>query len=304
VNNTGEMRFDGRVAIVTGAGNGLGRAYARLLGARGAKVVVNDNGADIRGQGQGEGPARTVAKEIADSGGEAVADTHSVADPKAGEAIVQTALDAFGRVDILVNNAGIGTSLPFADASPEYVRNIFDVDLTGLISLSQAAWAPMVQSRYGRIVNVTSGVIFGEANFSIYIAAKAGVFGFSRALAIEGAPLNIKCNSLAPHAGTRATAVFRDEAYREQWSRLTPDLVAPAVALLAHEDCPVTGQCIDAGGGLFSMNFLAQTEGFHDPAPTMELLRDHFDQVMDTKTHRIFAAFPEFSEYFTARTNV
>lgn len=300
-----ELRFDGRVAIVTGAGNGLGRAHARLLGSRGCKVVVNDIGANVGvGVGDDPGPANAVVREIIDAGGEAVANTESVAGAGAASRIVEAAMDSYGRVDILVNNAGFSPSIPFSEWTEEFFAQILSVNLVGAMALCSAVWKPMTEQRYGRIVNVTSGVIYGQPNFSSYIAAKGGIFGLSRALAVEGAPFNIQCNSLAPHAGTRGTDRFHEEALRARWAKLTPDLVAPAVAFLAHEDCPVTGQCIDTGGGLVSTNFLAQTDGYFEPNMTIENLRDNFDKVMDRSIYRCFNNFPEFSAYFTDRIGI
>ncbi len=294
------MRFDKRVAVVTGAGNGLGRAYAQLLAARGAHVVVNDIGVGIMGDGGSDVPAQKVTREIIEAGGSAVPDTHSVATDEGAQAIIDTAMAAFGRVDIIINNAGIGKHAPFEQTTREDFQRILDTHLMGAIGMCRAAWSPMREAQYGRIVNITTGSMFGQSGLSAYVAAKMGVVGLTRVLAVEGASFGIKCNVVAPHAATRTIAAGPN-VVKSRWARITPEQVAPAVGLLAHEDCPVTGQCIDAGGGRAALNFLGQTHGFFSSALDMEVLRDNFQQVVSANDFEIFSAFPEAADFFAAK---
>ncbi|MFI5798705.1 SDR family NAD(P)-dependent oxidoreductase [Streptomyces sp. NPDC051677] len=291
-----DLRFDGRVAIVTGAGGGLGRQHALLLASRGAKVVVNDVGGSVAGEGRDAGPAETVAQEIRDHGGEAVADTHSVATPDGGEAIVRTGLDAFGRVDILVNNAGILRDALFEDLTLELLEPVLDVHVNALFHVTRPAWRIMRDQGYGRVVNTTSAVgLLGSPRKSNYGTAKAGVAGLTRVLALEGAGHGIKANAIAPIAATRmltqhlgdtadgrprhdaATTAMMDAVV----GSLDPALVSPVVAFLAHEDCPVTGEIYTAGAGQVARFFTGRTRGYHHPALSMEDVRDHLAEIRD-----------------------
>ena len=230
-----DLGFDGKVAIVTGAGGGLGRQHSLLLGSRGALVVVNDIGGAVDGTGGDAGPAQKVVDEIRAAGGEAVADTNSVATPEGGQAIVQTALDAFGRVDIVVNNAGILRDKSFHNMTPDLVDPVIDVHLRGAFYVTQPAWVHMREQQYGRvIVTASSAGIYGNFGQANYGAAKMGLVGLAHVLAQEGERYNIKANAIAPVAGTRMTReIFGDLA-----DKLDPALVSPVVAWLAHEDCP------------------------------------------------------------------
>ena len=294
-----ELRFDGRVAIVTGAGNGLGRSYARLLAARGARVVVNDIGTSSMGKGFSEAPAHAVAREIADAGGHAVADTHSVAEERSAAAVVQTALDTFGRLDILVNNAGISIMAPFSELSSTDFMKVIDTDMMGVVWMCRAAWPHMQKACYGRIVNITSTSFLGHPTLTAYVTARAATFGLSRTLGLEGIEYNIKCNALSPVAGTRAVMEFLEESELKSWmmTKLTPDIVAPAVGLLAHEECPVTGQCLSSGGGRVNLVFWGETHGYVNHELTMEALRDNFAQVMDRTNHEVPASVLESADF-------
>src|SRR5437868_9472097 len=196
-----DLGFDNRVAIITGAGGGLGREHALLLASRGAQVVINDLGGSISGEGGDAGPAHTTAKEIESLGGVAVADTNSVATPEGGEAIVQTALDAFGRIDIVINNAGILRDKTFQNMTPDLIDPVLDVHLKGAFNVTRPAWIKMRAQNYGRVVNTSSnsGLLgnFGQSNYG---AAKMGLVGLTRVLAVEGAKSNIKVNAIAPVA--------------------------------------------------------------------------------------------------------
>jgi NAD(P)-dependent dehydrogenase (short-subunit alcohol dehydrogenase family) len=272
-----ELGFDNKVAIITGAGGGLGREHALLLASRGAQVVINDLGGSVSGEGGGsEGPAHTTAKEIEDLGGVAVPDTNSVATPEGGEAIVQTAIDAFGKVDIVINNAGILRDKTFHNMTSEFLDPVIDVHLKGAFNVTRPAWIKMREQGYGRIVNTASnsGILgnFGQSNYG---AAKMGLVGFTRVLAAEGAKYNIKVNALAPVARTRMT----EELLGPLADKLEPRLVSPIVAWLVHEDCPVTGEIYSAAGGRIARFFIGLTEGFYSPELTLEDVRDHFDQI-------------------------
>jgi NAD(P)-dependent dehydrogenase (short-subunit alcohol dehydrogenase family) len=284
-----DMRFEGRVAIVTGAGNGLGRAYAHFLAARGARVVVNDLGLQLGGGGTPSGePANTVVAEIKDAGGAAAADTHDVVTGAA--AIVQTAIQAFGRIDILINNAGFAGFSRFAEATLDDFERVLGVHLLGSLRVARAAWPHMTESRYGRIVNVASSALLGMDGLASYGTAKAGIVGLTRTLAIEGAELDIKCNALCPFAATRASSSMPHGEIRDWLIRdMKPERVAPAVGLLVHQRCPVTGEVIVAGGGRVANMFIAETRGYINPELTMEALLDNFDRVLDRNGHQVMA---------------
>ena len=208
-----ELRFDGRVAIVTGAGGqdpSLGRSHATLLAERGAKVVVNDLGVGPDGRGVMRANAAQVVDQILAAGGEAIADQHSVADEDGAHSVVATALDTWGRLDILVNNAGVCFMAHFDEISSADIRKIIDVHLMGTLWMCRAAWPHMRAAGYGRIVNTTSGAMFGIENLSIYGAAKSGIFGLTRGLAVEGAESGIKVNALGPAANTTAIRHFNE----------------------------------------------------------------------------------------------
>jgi NAD(P)-dependent dehydrogenase (short-subunit alcohol dehydrogenase family) len=279
-----DLGYDGKVAIITGSGGGLGREHALLLASRGAQVVVNDLGGSVSGEGGDAGPAERTANDIEGLGGVAVPDTNSVATPEGGEAIVQTALDAFGRVDILVNNAGILRDKSFQNQTPDLVDPVLDVHLRGAFNVTRPAWIKMREQGYGRVVNTSSnsGVLgnFGPANYG---AAKMGLVGLTRVLAAEGAKYNIKVNALAPIARTRMT----EELLGAFAEKLDPKLVSPIVAWLVHEDCPVSGEIYSAAGGRIARFFIGLTEGYFNPALTVEDVRDHFEEIRDPAGHTI-----------------
>jgi len=272
-----DLGFDGKVAIITGAGGGLGREHALLLASRGAQVVINDLGGSVSGEGGDAGPAHATAKEIEDLGGVAVPDTNSVATPAGGEAIVQTAMDAFGRVDIVINNAGILRDKTFHNMTPELVDPVLDVHLRGAFWVTRPAWIKMREQGYGRIVNTSSnsGILgnFGQANYG---AAKMGLVGLTRVLAAEGAKYNIRVNAIAPVAKTRMTEEILGGDFA---AKLQPNLVSPIVAWLVHEDCPVSGEIYSAAGGRIARFFIGLTPGYFSPALTLEDVRDNFEQI-------------------------
>jgi NAD(P)-dependent dehydrogenase (short-subunit alcohol dehydrogenase family) len=273
-----DLGFDGKVAIITGAGGGLGKQHALLLASRGARVVVNDVGGSVAGEGSNKGPAETAVQEIRDLGGEAVADNNSVSTPEGGAAVVQTAIDAFERIDIVVNNAGILRDKTFQNMTPDLLDPVLDVHLKGAFYVSRPAWVKMREQGYGRIVNTSSnsGILgnFGQSNYG---AAKMGLVGLTRVLAQEGAKYNIKVNALAPIARTRMTETLLGDAAVQ----LEPELVSPVVAWLAHEDVPVTGEIYSVGGGRVARFFVGLTPGYYNPKLTVEDVRDHFSEIRD-----------------------
>src|SRR6185312_15339364 len=242
-----EVRFDGRVAIITGAGNGLGRSHALLLASRGAKVVVNDLGGSIHGGGKSSAAADKVVEEIKAAGGEAVANYDSVED---GAKIVQCALDTFGRIDIVVNNAGILRDTSFQKMSDEDWDLIYRVHVLGGFRVTRAAWNHMRDAGYGRVVFTASaaGIYgnFGQANYSM---AKLGLVGLSNTLALEGHKKNVLVNTIAPIAGSRLTETVLP---KELLDALRPEYVSPLVAYLCHESCTDTGGLYEVGGGYFA----------------------------------------------------
>jgi NAD(P)-dependent dehydrogenase (short-subunit alcohol dehydrogenase family) len=280
------MRFDGRVAIVTGAGGNpsLGRAHAMLLAARGAKVVVNDNGPDPKFSGYtGSVSAEVVVNEIRAAGGIAVADTNTVATEEGAAAIIATAIGHFGQIDILVNNAAISMAAPIDVMTPHDFRRHIDVNLMGSYYMCRAAWPHMKRRQYGRIVNITSSAMTGFADQTAYATSKGGLWSLTRALAAEGGPLGIKVNAISPGAFTRmVAALLEEDSPLLQYSRehLPPELSSPALAYLCHETCPVTGECIDSAGGQVQRTYISRTKGFTDPASTIETVAERWEEIM------------------------
>ncbi len=285
-----DLGFDGKVAIITGAGGGLGRAHALELARRGALVVVNDLGGSVDGTGSGTTAAQAVVDEITAAGGEAVPNYDSVATPEGGRAIVQTALDAWGRVDVIVNNAGILRDASFKNMDADKLNPVLDVHLRGAFNVTQPAWEGMRERGYGRIVCTSSGAgVFGNFGQTNYGAAKMGLVGLTRVLAVEGAKSNIKANAIAPVAKTRMT----EDILGPVADRLLPEMVTPLVAFLAHEDCPVTGELYSVGGGRVARVFLGVTRGIADPALTVEAVRDRFDEIRDEEGYEVPANLNE-----------
>jgi NAD(P)-dependent dehydrogenase (short-subunit alcohol dehydrogenase family) len=273
-----QLGYDGKVVIITGAGGGLGRQHALLMASRGALVVINDLGGAVDGSGSDKGAAEHVVDEITALGGEAVADTNSVATPEGGKAIVQTAVDAFGRVDVVVNNAGILRDKAFSNMEPDLLDPVIDVHLKGAFNVTRPAWAIMKEQGYGRIISTSSAAgIFGNFGQTNYGAAKMGLVGFTRVLAVEGAKYNIKANAIAPLALTRMT----ENLMAGLGDKLEPGLVSPLVAFLAHEDCPVTGQVFSVGGGRVAQVFIGETKGYHNAHLSMEDVRDNWGTITD-----------------------
>ena len=253
-----ELRFDGRVAIITGAGGGLGRAHALALAHRGASVLVNDLGGALDGSGSSATAAQRVVEEIIAFGGVAAPNHDSVATAEGGAAIVQSALDAFGRVDVLINNAGILRDRAFHKMDATLIDQVLDVHLKGAFYVSQPAFRLMREQGYGRIVNTSSASgLFGNFGQANYGAAKAGLAGLTRVLALEGIEHGIKVNAIAPIALTRMTeGILGDLA-----PKVSPESVSPLVAYLANEECAVNGNIYSVAGGRIARILVAETYG-------------------------------------------
>jgi NAD(P)-dependent dehydrogenase (short-subunit alcohol dehydrogenase family) len=290
--------FNGRVAVVTGAGRGIGRSYASLLAARGASVVVNDLGGSVEGGGADESVARAAADEIVAAGGEAIADANDVSSVEGSEALIDAACERFGRVDVLVNNAGIVRWAGMPEVDAENLLAHLAVHVVGSFNTTRAAWPHMAAQGYGRVVMTASTGMFGLAGNPSYATAKAGVIGLARSLAVAGVAHGIKVNCVAPAAMTRMAGRGAAEPEPE----MSPDLVAPLVGFLAHEDCPVTGDVLVAGFGRFGRLFVAATPGYVHPTPdvAIEDVAAHWDAIRDESGYTVPADLPEWSAAFMA----
>jgi NAD(P)-dependent dehydrogenase (short-subunit alcohol dehydrogenase family) len=273
--------FQDRVAIVTGAGGGLGKAYATLLASRGAAVVVNDLGGTVHGEGSDAETADTVVAEIEDAGGTAVAEYSSVAEPEGGEAIIQKAIDSFGRVDILINNAGILRDRTLVNMEWADLDAVLDVHLKGAFYVSKPAFIQMKEQQYGRIIMTSSASgMFGNFGQSNYGAAKAGLFGFMNVLKLEGAKYGITVNAICPIAQTRMTS----EILGEMAGTADPASVAPAVVYLVSEQCELSGDVWSIGAGSVSRIFTGLCSGYFkhpekDGPISIEDVAEHVDDI-------------------------
>jgi NAD(P)-dependent dehydrogenase (short-subunit alcohol dehydrogenase family) len=310
-----DLRFDGRVAIVTGAGRGLGRAYALLLAERGAQVVVNDLGTNLDGAGADNAPARGVVDEIRAAGGKAVTSFADVADPEGARSIVDSALSSFGRLDVLVNNAGLLHTADFVDTTVGDLERMFAVHLRGSFAVTQAAWPALVASGAGRVLMTATNAVFGRSELTAYASTKGGVFVLARCLAVAGAPYGIHVNVIAPGAESRlgggVSAAARAakqlvDADPAQVAALEtpkpPELVASAVAFLVHESCPSSGEFYSATAGKVTRLFFGETQGYTKLDLAPEDVRDNWEAINDPegfdfvndaigRTARFFASF-------------
>jgi len=286
------LRFDGRVVIVTGAGRGLGRAYARLLAARGAQVVVNDLGSGLDDDSHDAGPADAVVAEIAADGGQALADTSDISSSAGAEALVASAVERFGRLDIVINNAGIVRAGVFPEEVDEaLLRRHLDVHLYGTFAVTRAAWPHLRVAGGGRVVVTASSAVFGDPLLVPYSMAKSGLLGLTHSLALAGEADGIRVNAVAPSALTRlATQSAQPGGARASSApigNLEPERVAALVAYLAHEDCPVSGEFYYAGGGQALRVVLAASPGYFTPELSPEDVVEHWGEINDISDLRV-----------------
>lgn len=285
-----QLRFDDRVAVVTGAGRGLGRAYAQLLASRGAKVVVNDAGGGLDGAGADAGPAEQVVGEITEAGGEAVACAASVATPEGGQEIIATALEHYGRIDVLVHNAGNVRRASLKKMSYQDFDAVLDVHLRGAFHVVRPAFPLMCDAGYGRVVLTSSiGGLYGNHDVANYAAAKAGVIGLANVVALEGAAAGVRCNVIVPAAVTRMAEGIDTSPYPPMGS----ELVAPVVGWLAHESCSVTGELFIALAGRVARAVIAESPGVCRPSWTIEEVGNHLDAIRYVDAPLIFPVVPD-----------
>ncbi|MFV8173216.1 SDR family NAD(P)-dependent oxidoreductase [Mycolicibacterium peregrinum] len=284
------LRFDDRVAVITGAGRGLGREYALLLASKGAKVVVNDSGGSLSGDGADTAPAQQVADEIVSAGGEAIAVTDSVATAEGGQAIIDAAVERFGRIDSLIHNAGTVRRASLKEMSYDDFDAVLDVHLRGAFHVVHPAFPLMCQAGYGRVVLTSSiGGLYGNHQVANYAAAKAGILGLCNVVALEGAAEGVLCNAIVPGAVTRMAEGLDTSAYPPMGA----DLVAPAVGWLAHEKCSVTGEFFVAIAGRMARAVVAESPGVYRPSWTVEEVGEQIDRIRDLGEPVIFPVVPD-----------
>jgi len=281
------IRYDDRVAVITGAGGGLGRSYALYLAARGAKIVVNDLGGGTDGKGNDVKAADAVVAEIRALGAEAVASYDSVATAQGGANIIQAALDAFGTVDIVINNAGILRDASMVKMAAENFDILIDVHLKGAFYVTQPAFRIMKERGYGRVVYTASAAgLFGNFGQANYAAAKMGLVGLSSVTAIEGAKYNIKSNVVTPIARTRLT----EELMGALGDMFAPEFIAPMVAYLVSEGCEFSHEIFNVGAGRYSRIFIASAPGWNAPTgttPSVEDIRDQLAAIVSSEGYKI-----------------
>ncbi len=292
-----ERRFDDRVAVITGAGRGLGREYALLLASLGARVVINDNGSALAGDGSDASVAQAVVDEIVAAGGEAIACTESVATPEGGRAIIEAALDGFGKLDILIHSAGNTRFDDFAEITHEAFRSIVDVHLLGGFNVTRPAFPIMCKAGYGRVVLTGSiGGLYTMPQTAGYAVSKSGMIGLNNVIAIEGAQRGVKSNIILPGATTR----MAEGLDTSQYPPMGPELVAPVVGYLSHEDCAVTGELYVSMSGRVARAYVTETRGAYRPEWTIDEVADNLDEIRDTaETWTFHPAENGFSEHLT-----
>ncbi|MFV8232411.1 SDR family NAD(P)-dependent oxidoreductase [Mycolicibacterium fortuitum] len=284
------LRFDERVAVITGAGRGLGREYALLLASKGAKVVVNDPGGSLSGDGADTAPAQQVVDEITTAGGEAIAVTDSVATVEGGQAIIGKAVERFGRVDILIHNAGTVRRGSLKELTYNDFEAVLDVHLRGAFHVVRPAFPLMCDSGYGRVVLTSSiGGLYGNHEVANYAAAKAGILGLCNVVALEGAADGVLCNAIIPGAVTRMAEGLDTSAYPP----MGPDLVAPAVGWLAHETCSVTGEYFVAIAGRLARAAVVESPGVYQPSWSMEQVGEQMTRIRDLSEPVVFPVVPD-----------
>jgi NAD(P)-dependent dehydrogenase (short-subunit alcohol dehydrogenase family) len=284
-----ELRFDGRVAVITGAGRGLGRAYALLLASKGARVVVNDPGSSIKGDGVEAGPAQSVVQEIKAAGGDAVACTESVATAEGGKAIIQAALDLYGRIDILIHNAGNVRRGSLKEMTYEDFDAVLDVHLRGAFHVVRPAFPIMCKAGYGRMVLTSSiGGLYGNRDVVNYSVSKAGLIGLSNVVALEGSAEGVKCNIILPGAVTR----MAEGLDISQYPPMGPDLVAPVVGWLAHEVCSISGEMLISVAGRVAKAYVAETPGVYRPSWSIEQVNEQANAIRNMNAPLAFPVLP------------
>tara|TARA_B100000900_G_scaffold179875_1_gene152435 strand:- start:3636 stop:4553 length:918 start_codon:yes stop_codon:yes gene_type:complete len=292
------IRYDGQVAIVTGAGNGLGRSHAIQLAARGAKVVVNDLGGTVDGSGGGSAASQAVVAEIEAAGGEAMAHGANVADVEQVQDMVAATTKRWGRIDILINNAGILRDKSFGKGSLEDFKLVLDVHLMGSVNCTKAVWDIMREQNYGRVVVTTSSSgLYGNFGQTNYGSAKMGVIGMMNTLAQEGAKNNVKINALAPTAGTRMTEGLIPE---KVFDLMTPETVTPAVLYLVSQDAP-TRTILAAGAGGYAVAKIVETDGIylHDADQTPEAIAENWDAIVNSEPTQLQAGFEQTAKFLS-----
>lgn len=294
---TSAIDFTDRVAIVTGAGGGLGRAYALALAERGATVVVNDLGGDVHGAGGDASPAQQVVDEVVGAGGKAIVDGSDITDAEAVDGLVRRVMDEYGRIDVLINNAGILRDKSFAKMDPADFAKVLDVHLNGSVNVTRAVWPHMAAAEYGRILmTASSSGLYGNFGQTNYAAAKSGLVGLMNVLAIEGARKNIKVNSIAPTAATRMTDQLLPQPVLDL---LGPDTIAPGALFLISDDAP-TKTILGAGAGVFTVSQMVESRGVFLPeeARSPEVIAERWSDISDlTDAQPLESAFEQTSKY-------
>lgn len=286
-----EINLDGRVAVVTGAGRGLGRAHVELLAARGAAVVVNDIDAAAENS-----PAQEVVAAVRGAGGTAVADGTDISTPEGAAQLVKVATSTFGRLDVVVNNAGILRDRSFSKMTADEVDSVLQVHVGGTLWMSKAAWPVMVEQDFGRIINTTSAAgLFGNFGQANYAAAKAGIIGLTKTLAIEGERFGIAANAIEPGARTRMT----ENLLGDLADSLDPSLVSPLVVWLSSSECEATGEVYNVGGGRVARVLVAQTPGHFSRDLTPESIREGWDDLNDPAKATVMTDFRQELELLT-----
>ena len=284
-----ELRFDNRVAVITGAGRGLGRAYALLLASKGARIVVNDPGVSLKGDGVDAGPAQEVVNEIKVAGGDAVACTESVATAAGGKAIIQSALDHYGRVDILIHNAGNVRYGSLKEITYEDFEAVVDVHLRGAFHVVRPAFPLMCKAGYGRIVLTSSiGGLYGNQRVVNYGVSKAAMIGLCNVVALEGAAEGVKCNIIVPGAVTRMAEGIDTSAYPP----MGPELVAPVVGWLAHEACSITGEMLVSIAGRVAKAAIAEAPGVYQPSWSIDQVGEQIEAIRNMDSPWILPVVP------------
>lgn len=284
-----ELNFKDRVAVITGAGRGLGRAYAHLLASRGAKIIVNDFGSSLQGDGADASPAAQVAEEIRQLGGEAIASTDNVATPEGGQRIIDAAISHYGRLDILIHNAGIVRRAKLAEMSYDEFESVLDVHLRGAFHVVRPAFPLMCTAGFGRIVLTSSiNALYGNPGALNYSTAKAGILGLTHVVALEGAEHGVTCNAILPVALTRMAEGLDTSSYPP----MEPEQVAPAVAWLCHESCTISGEMLISAAGRVARAYTVETPGRYQAEWTVEDIAAQQEHIRHAVTPLEFPVLP------------